>query len=180
MGGGPGGRPLGGGREWEADPARIRPATREERLSAGVRAANSRSVTAEELTQPPVPFADCATCEVLSTLRATARAAADATSETDANVLLRRHQREAHASGPHTRRIFRFVPYSIVQDATAEPVYEALCVSGDESDCGAGSGPCRHPSEVEDWQRRHTQETRHLRYRRTFADYAALSPLSPL
>ncbi|WP_329338238.1 hypothetical protein OG252_22585 [Streptomyces sp. NBC_01352] len=28
------------------------------------------------------------------------------------------------------------------------------------------------PAEVEEWQRRHTQETRHLRYRRSFADYA--------
>jgi hypothetical protein len=37
-------RPVGGGREWEADPARIRPATPEERLSAGVRAANVRAV----------------------------------------------------------------------------------------------------------------------------------------
>jgi len=36
-------RPVGGGREWEADPARIRPATPEERLSAGVRSANYRS-----------------------------------------------------------------------------------------------------------------------------------------
>ncbi|MFE3162422.1 hypothetical protein [Streptomyces sp. NPDC059224] len=37
-------RPVGGGREWEADPARIRPATREERLSAGVKVANIRAV----------------------------------------------------------------------------------------------------------------------------------------
>ncbi|MEU0818250.1 hypothetical protein ACFWA5_16310 [Streptomyces mirabilis] len=37
-------RPVGGGREWEADPARIRPATPEERLGAGVKAANVRAV----------------------------------------------------------------------------------------------------------------------------------------
>ncbi|MGW0819950.1 hypothetical protein [Streptomyces sp. NPDC002845] len=36
-------RPVGGGREWEADPALVRPATSEERLSAGVKAANERS-----------------------------------------------------------------------------------------------------------------------------------------
>lgn len=36
-------RPVGGGREWEADLAQIRPATREERLSAGVKAANLRT-----------------------------------------------------------------------------------------------------------------------------------------
>ncbi|GAA1883938.1 hypothetical protein [Streptantibioticus ferralitis] len=36
-------RPVGGGREWEADPARVRPATQEERVSAEVRAANRRA-----------------------------------------------------------------------------------------------------------------------------------------
>ena len=36
-------RPVGGGREWEADPALIRPATPEERLSAAVNAANAQS-----------------------------------------------------------------------------------------------------------------------------------------
>jgi hypothetical protein len=37
-------RPVGGGREWQADPAQIRPATVAERLSAGVKAANDRAV----------------------------------------------------------------------------------------------------------------------------------------
>ncbi|MFG3661238.1 hypothetical protein [Streptomyces sp. NPDC047706] len=110
-------RRVGGGREWEADPARIRPATPEERLSAGVRAVNERSTG---------------------------------------------------------RRLFRYVPYSIVQDPSAQPEYEAYCVSGDEADCGARSGPRRHPEDVEEWQRKHTQETRHTRYRRSFADYAVL------
>ncbi|MDO0915989.1 hypothetical protein QQM39_35730 [Streptomyces sp. DT2A-34] len=36
-------RPVGGGREWQADPAEIRPATPAERLSAGVKAANVQS-----------------------------------------------------------------------------------------------------------------------------------------
>ncbi len=36
-------RPVGGGREWEADPEQIRPATPAERLSAGVKAANLRA-----------------------------------------------------------------------------------------------------------------------------------------
>ncbi|MEU8978874.1 hypothetical protein [Streptomyces sp. NPDC048309] len=38
-------RPVGGGREWQADPALIRPATPEERLSAEVKAVNHRSET---------------------------------------------------------------------------------------------------------------------------------------
>jgi hypothetical protein len=36
-------RPVGGGREWQADPESIRPATREERIRAQVRAANKRA-----------------------------------------------------------------------------------------------------------------------------------------
>lgn len=36
-------RPIGGGREWDADPDALRPATLAERLSAGVAAANARS-----------------------------------------------------------------------------------------------------------------------------------------
>ncbi len=120
-------RPVGGGREWEADPALIRPATPEERLGAGVRAANARSAKATD-----------------------------------------------------RRRVFRYVPYAIVQDTTAEPEYEARCVSGGEADCGAGSGPRPDPAEVEEWQRLHTQDTRHTRYRRHFADYAVLEPAKPV
>jgi hypothetical protein len=37
-------RPVGGGREWEADPSQLRPATAAQRLSAGVKAANARAV----------------------------------------------------------------------------------------------------------------------------------------
>lgn len=37
-------RPPGGGREWDALPERLRPPTVAERLSAGVREANRRSV----------------------------------------------------------------------------------------------------------------------------------------
>lgn len=47
---------------------------------------------------------------------------------------------------------------------------------GGEADCGAGSGPRGDPADVEEWQRRHTQETRHTRYRRNFADYAVMEP----
>lgn len=38
-------RPVGGGREWQADPGSLRPATDAERLRAGVRAANHRART---------------------------------------------------------------------------------------------------------------------------------------
>ncbi|MFG3271175.1 DUF7848 domain-containing protein [Streptomyces luteogriseus] len=169
-------RPVGGGREWQADPARIRKATLDERLSAGVRALNDRSREglSADPARPPSPVPGCAACEELALRRDRARAAFDGSAVTDANVLLRQHQRAEHGGEPAGRRIFRYVPYTIVQDASAQPEYEAYCVSGEEEDCGAGSGPCQAPGEVEEWQRRHTQETRHLRYRRSFADYAVL------
>ncbi|WP_406286538.1 hypothetical protein [Streptomyces sp. NBC_00209] len=75
-----------------------------------------------------------------------------------------------------TRRVFRYVPFTIEQDGTAEPEYEARCVSGDETECGARSGTWTGPEPVEEWQRRHTQETGHRRYRRNFGDYAVLRP----
>ncbi|MEU8027723.1 hypothetical protein AB0C13_03660 [Streptomyces sp. NPDC049099] len=173
-------RPVGGGREWEAAPDSIRSATAEERLSAAVRAANARSVegrcTVTNVPLPPVPVPGCQACTELALLREEARARDDGTTETDANVLLRRHHRRDHDVEPdgEVRRIFRYVPYSIVQDPSAEPEYEACCVSGDDADCGAASGPYKDPAPVEEWQRLHTQQTRHTRYRRCFADYAVL------
>ncbi|MFG3025929.1 hypothetical protein ACGFZQ_46855 [Streptomyces sp. NPDC048254] len=173
-------RPLGGGREWEARPESIRPATAEERLSAEVRAANRRSTT---LTYPvldspaPEPVPGCASCAEFAGQREQAEARSDASGTTDSAVLLRRHLRRDHW-GTRPRRVFRFVPYLITQDDSAEPEYEAYCVSGDETDCGAASGPCGSPGAVEEWQRRHTRDTRHLRYRRSFTDYAVLEPQS--
>jgi hypothetical protein len=160
------------------------PTTRDEKLSASVREVNRRSVT-DLLTStshpaPPTPVPGCATCDELAVLRHLARYEGDGSRETDADVLLRRHQRQTHPgygdNPPPRRRIFRYVPYSIVQDRSAEPEYEACCVSGDEADCGAASGRHPDPSKVEEWQRQHTQETRHTRYRRCFADYSVLEP----
>ncbi|MGW1715817.1 DUF7848 domain-containing protein [Streptomyces sp. NPDC002156] len=137
------------------------------------------STPGSDVSRPPVPVADCATCAELAECRAAARAVFDRSAETDANVLMRQHQRQAHESQDHSvpiRRTFRYVPFTIVQDATAEPEYATRCVSGGESECGAESGVRGHPADVEEWQRRHTQETRHERYRRTFADYAVMEP----
>ncbi|GAA3393258.1 hypothetical protein [Streptomyces roseoviridis] len=89
-------RPLGGGREWQADPEKVRPATPAERLSAGVRAANERTEVAYDLSRPPVPVPHCVECAELAGSRAAARARFDWSAETDANVLLRRHQADVH------------------------------------------------------------------------------------
>ncbi|MFD0367914.1 hypothetical protein [Streptomyces sp. NPDC127114] len=88
-------RPLGGGREWQADPAHLRPATQDERLSAGVRAVNERARAAAvafldvELPAPPVPVPGCAECDGLADRRRRAWLRYDGSGEADANVLLR-------------------------------------------------------------------------------------------
>ncbi|UGY91246.1 hypothetical protein [Streptomyces gobiensis] len=79
-----------------------------------------------------------------------------------------------------TRSVFRYVPFTIDQDQTAEPEYEARCVFGDEAECGAQSGTYSDPGPVEEWQRKHTQETGHRRYRRNFGDYAIMQPSAEL
>ena len=131
----------------------------------------------EPLGPPPVPVTGCTACAELAVRRDEARARYDRSAETDANVLLRHHQRREHTGAARPRRVFRYVPYVIAQDATAEPEYEARCVSGDEAECGAESGVRSDPAAVEEWQRKHTQETRHPRYRRCFGDYSVLEPL---
>jgi hypothetical protein len=83
-------RPLGGGREWQADPAVLRSVTDGERLSAEVRAANGRARAA---VRPPAPAATDAPF-----LLAAARAGHDHSAETDANVPLRQRQRQEHSA----------------------------------------------------------------------------------
>ncbi|MEU8620206.1 hypothetical protein [Streptomyces sp. NPDC048623] len=96
-------RPIGGGREWQADPAYIRLATLDERLSAGVRAVNERARAAAvalldvQLPPPPEPVPGCAECDGLDGRRRAARVAYDGSAEADANVLLRRHLAKEHA-----------------------------------------------------------------------------------
>ncbi|MER6048657.1 hypothetical protein ABT168_14570 [Streptomyces sp. NPDC001793] len=46
---------------------------------------------------PPQPQAGCAHCADLDNRRITARQQCDRSAETDCNVMLRRHLREAHA-----------------------------------------------------------------------------------
>ncbi|MEW1904211.1 hypothetical protein [Streptomyces sp. NPDC086147] len=96
-------RPVGGGREWQADPADLRPATPAERLSAGVRAANDRARAGAEatapvpdLSHPPRPVPHCVACALLVRERREARERFDRSAETDANVLMRRHLARDH------------------------------------------------------------------------------------
>ncbi|MFB0620947.1 hypothetical protein [Streptomyces sp. AGS-58] len=96
-------RPVGGGVEWEADPGTLRPATDRERLCASVRAVNRRAgalpslpAPLDDASRPPRPVPGCAACAELAERREGARTAFDRSAETDANVLLRQHQRQEH------------------------------------------------------------------------------------
>ncbi|MEU7022257.1 hypothetical protein ABZ990_16555 [Streptomyces sp. NPDC046203] len=98
-------RPIGGGREWSADPRRVRPATPAERLSAGVRVVNDRARAAvasqldRELPPLPVPVKGCVACDDLAGLWRKALVRYDGSAETDVIVLLRRHLAQEHDGG---------------------------------------------------------------------------------
>ncbi|CAM5655211.1 hypothetical protein GCM10010329_11520 [Streptomyces spiroverticillatus] len=72
--------------------------------------------------------------------------------------------------------VLRFVPYRIAPDPLSEPEYEAVCVSGDDADCGAASGTSATPEPVAAWQFTHSGETGHTRFRRTFHEYTVTTP----
>ncbi|WP_329220393.1 hypothetical protein OG352_26905 [Streptomyces sp. NBC_01485] len=97
-------RPIGGGREWEADPTAVRPATPAERLSAEVKAVNDRTGRdgvrgpGYDMTRAPVPVPGCGECAELDAQRALARVEFDYSAVSDANVLMRRHQRKDHCA----------------------------------------------------------------------------------
>ncbi|MGW1091479.1 DUF7848 domain-containing protein [Streptomyces sp. NPDC002596] len=88
----------------------------------------------------------------------------------------RRPRREGRGVTPG--RVFRYVEYLTCQDPTGELSWAVECVSGDESDCGASSGPMTGETPAIRWMSNHTASTGHNRYRRTFTDYALTEPKS--
>jgi hypothetical protein len=73
-------------------------------------------------------------------------------------------------------RVFRYVEYLTRQDPTGELSWGVECVTGDEKDCGASSGPLVGEVPAIRWMSNHTAATGHNRYRRTFTDYAVTEP----
>lgn len=74
------------------------------------------------------------------------------------------------------RSVMRYVTYKIEADLTALPEYEAVCVTGDDADCGARPACSVDLDELAAWVLSHTAETGHTRYRRGLHDYAVVVP----
>ena len=65
----------------------------------------------------------------------------------------------------------RFRNYEIKPDPSGLPLLAAVCVSGDEVECGAASDEQTDPEKVGRWMAQHLQDTGHDRYQRRYADY---------
>ncbi|MET7716028.1 hypothetical protein [Streptomyces sp. NPDC005407] len=71
---------------------------------------------------------------------------------------------------------YRFVDYKVREDATAERTREAVCVVGEDSDCGISSGELVDEEKVTRWMAEHRRDTGHSRFKRLFTDYATVEP----
>jgi hypothetical protein len=71
-----------------------------------------------------------------------------------------------------TRSVFRYVDYKTTLDPTGERTWRAVCVSGEERDCGAQSPELGGEEAANDWMAEHTKETGHGRFERNYKDYA--------
>ncbi|GAA1433496.1 hypothetical protein GCM10009601_56130 [Streptomyces thermospinosisporus] len=111
-------------------------------LSAEVREANRRSVNRllmahplVPVSPPPEPVPGCGECAELAARRSRARAADDGSAETDADVLLRRHQRRVHE--PLALRPGKTDPMDTIDTATAR---SWLGVALEEARAGLAEG----------------------------------------
>ncbi|WP_051851978.1 hypothetical protein [Streptomyces sp. NRRL F-5650] len=75
-----------------------------------------------------------------------------------------------------TRAVLRFVDYKATSDPAGESVWSAVCVSGEEKDCGATSRELGGEEVAIAWMAEHCAETGHNRFKRSFSDYALVVP----
>ncbi|MFE5026329.1 hypothetical protein ACFRAO_24185 [Streptomyces sp. NPDC056656] len=74
-----------------------------------------------------------------------------------------------------SRAVLRFTPCRISEDRSSMPTYGAVCVSGDDADCGAASGQHVDTKPVDQWMAKHTATTGHDRYQQVFLSYATVA-----
>lgn len=75
-----------------------------------------------------------------------------------------------------SRTILKFVEYKTSSDPAGEPTWAAVCVSGEDADCGAASAELGSEQAANDWMTRHAAETGHQRFKRVYTDYAVVRP----
>ncbi|MFJ6621312.1 hypothetical protein ACIQOW_27535 [Kitasatospora sp. NPDC091335] len=69
--------------------------------------------------------------------------------------------------GTTSRYRFREYHVTTVADFLALPTFEAICVTGEEQDCGAASGELHTPEELTRWIAGHCAQTGHQSYEQT-------------
>jgi hypothetical protein len=64
--------------------------------------------------------------------------------------------------------VMRFREYSVraVADPQALPVFTAVCVTGEDADCGVGSGDLFDPDVLVQWIAGHFRDTGHTQFER--------------
>lgn len=77
------------------------------------------------------------------------------------------------------RSTYRFVNFTTTKDPIGEETWAAVCVSGDEKECGARSKDLGGDEDANDWMAEHASETGHERFKRVFSDYAIVRPKQP-
>lgn len=68
----------------------------------------------------------------------------------------------------------RFVESKTTKDPAGEDTWRAVCVSGDEKECGVASPEMGGENAVVKWMTVHAATTGHLRFKRSFSDYAVV------
>ncbi|MFJ9427873.1 hypothetical protein [Streptomyces sp. NPDC101249] len=74
------------------------------------------------------------------------------------------------------RARFRLRDYRITADPVTPPTYQAVCVTGEDADCGADSDHQETEATVERWIAKHTRDTGHDFYRRARWDFVKSEP----
>ncbi|MFI1890476.1 DUF7848 domain-containing protein [Streptomyces jumonjinensis] len=77
-----------------------------------------------------------------------------------------------------TRATYRFRNYEISSDPTSPPpAYSAVCVTGEESDCGAATSDEQITEDaVAEWIAEHSRDTGHDLYRKKVEGYVRSEP----
>lgn len=73
--------------------------------------------------------------------------------------------------------ISRVVDFKTTRDPLGELTWQAVCVSGEEEECGESCPEMGTDEEANEWMAKHSSKTGHRRFRRSHSDYAVVEPL---